>query len=1469
MAFRLGSFLEGSRRRSERTRELRAAGGRSRLSRDEWMFRESKKHGWKMDEYRQKQNLAETLWNRRDQYQRFRDRRERERKEVADLLAKNNAWFDMWKTVNDKKRKAYETAHGDTKGIPVHSLFVKAARNADEQRQRLFLSMYPAALNTNTNTWEPINKSWTRTDSYRDLITLAAQSRDDGNAADNLLTKVELYTQAHKEGLKNLPFLTPEEDRKIAESGVKISKGKDELPIYNTAGSAFETQAMKARGIRQAAEGDRYKVNRAWLREFIERTKEVASADPRKRGALPPRKAPDKKAELPSGKPGTYEPLRKIKQFSYSPRSSKLKPAQIRMQRRIVKEIVREAKIHKGVGVEIKSHHIAAILGTAHAESSLGQKKNMFQIQADLFEDILNRFSITEKDLNDKHMTNLWLILTQINGGAFNDKDFLNAETVEEASKALTENILRPHADVFGRDIALEEEEVGVIGYADLPPLTVDHRAHLSRQFAKQFGDISPADADAAAVETVKKTDSLSFITSAVNKLAHKNTAERWTEWWKGKKNAGLTIDKGAFFSGIPSGKKLSDKELKKDYPDSYKRLTDFVEYVPQEYGAISANTSFTLLQKAERILDSYNGIRGRDEKRKNEITEETSNRKQRQDKSQMLPPGFFTTFVHLEDGTKYRVPPMDNPTKTKDTAERYIKTVSETRRPGAGEEIPTKASNAQISLFTLFKYDRYIKRLKDGNLQDKAFFNQHIKNNPAFINDLKFHIPNSVQAQAPGSYSLWALDSSHLPSLAKEFPIQLGLAKEIDNILKQTKDEVKKAGGAIVDETKGPNGWHILKVVPVNKQARELIKVDVTDPDILRSRMMPNPEVNYVPGRTNRHRNVRLSHLENSHILDALASGSRWTLGKSGQSLTQVQKDFENNFNNSITKLRGAIITSLKNSQRASGNIADKSEKYLSLFNAIEGMAEDDNLGGLIDTLLNGGGLIDLVVDAENTKIWKDIAPTQRVMIEGRFVPIQRITNANYHRRSDKEIQDSPEYKDLQQSETFAISARNHLTLLDDSFLMAGALQYQLYDRMGSEFKILMGELFKGADTGPRSGKKLIVDLNRIISDPTSSLEEKNQARNIQKALKEKGAGRLTEFGGRMDIFTARLHGALTVARDYFGSVFNRLTGVLDGQLDPVRSEFIKGPTKKQLGIDTESGITKEQIINRMDRAREITKAQFKKDMKAAEDGEATKQSHLKQIAMLSAHRSYRAIMLTYQFAGMIQGGQGGRAISNEDFEHVYKALWAGGTRLQVLNIKAAINTVDNVIKKMKIMKDTLPYGKEYTNKIMNVAEPISLAYSRYAAFKRYMPALERGRRSETASRTSRLSGHMDDAAKTFLEDIKQNPGQWKGYPPERKVQIVRESGMIKDSGVSLNKEAFQSLIENSKTFRNMGPEAKRGMGSLMEDLGRHQNVGHFKTIKQLMQPAKERWIIILQETLISIILDKIDERTELEGQF
>ena len=36
--------------------------------------------------------------------------------------------------------------------------------------------------------------------------------------------------------------------------------------------------------------------------------------------------------------------------------------------------------------------------------------------------------------------------------------------------------------------------------------------------------------------------------------------------------------------------------------------------------------------------------------------------------------------------------------------------------------------------------------------------------------------------------------------------------------------------------------------------------------------------------------------------------------------------------------------------------------------------------------------------------------------------------------------------------------------------------------------------------------------------------------------------------------------------------------------------------------------------------------------------------------------------ISMTYYYAGMVQGESGGRAISNEDFQNIYKALWANG---------------------------------------------------------------------------------------------------------------------------------------------------------------------------------------------------------------
>ena len=59
----------------------------------------------------------------------------------------------------------------------------------------------------------------------------------------------------------------------------------------------------------------------------------------------------------------------------------------------------------------------------------------------------------------------------------------------------------------------------------------------------------------------------------------------------------------------------------------------------------------------------------------------------------------------------------------------------------------------------------------------------------------------------------------------------------------------------------------------------------------------------------------------------------------------------------------------------------------------------------------------------------------------------------------------------------------------------------------------------------------------------------------------------------------------------------------------------------------------------------------------KSVEDKRAAYLNHLKRAAML-----WEKTSLTYQMAGYVQGDQtGGRTISNQDFDNVYRALWGG----------------------------------------------------------------------------------------------------------------------------------------------------------------------------------------------------------------
>tara|TARA_R110002051_G_scaffold91049_1_gene160050 strand:- start:5076 stop:9563 length:4488 start_codon:yes stop_codon:yes gene_type:complete len=91
----------------------------------------------------------------------------------------------------------------------------------------------------------------------------------------------------------------------------------------------------------------------------------------------------------------------------------------------------------------------------------------------------------------------------------------------------------------------------------------------------------------------------------------------------------------------------------------------------------------------------------------------------------------------------------------------------------------------------------------------------------------------------------------------------------------------------------------------------------------------------------------------------------------------------------------------------------------------------------------------------------------------------------------------------------------------------------------------------------------------------------------------------------------------------------------------------------------------------------------------------------------ILNARRNLYAIALTYHFAGLVQGGSGGRAISNEDFQNLYEALFGSDGPVQYSNIKRALSIAQNALYKADIiigMKDR----KGQADYVLNSVNPV-----------------------------------------------------------------------------------------------------------------------------------------------------------------
>lgn len=204
---------------------------------------------------------------------------------------------------------------------------------------------------------------------------------------------------------------------------------------------------------------------------------------------------------------------------------------------------------------------------------------------------------------------------------------------------------------------------------------------------------------------------------------------------------------------------------------------------------------------------------------------------------------------------------------------------------------------------------------------------------------------------------------------------------------------------------------------------------------------------------------------------------------------------------------------------------------------------------------------------------------------------------------------------------------------------------------------------------------------------------EEKEKGEIMLKALEMAGADRASNVGTALDTVNIWLGTAQTAITDFVrgqGTLAENVLGTLTGGFSDKLNQyaenngFSSGSTSLTINGQKrqKSSAAHQQIKNidekrvDLERYRNQASERLKRDLTAANNvADASKRQSLKLTAIKTAQRTFNAIAMTYMFAGMVQGGSGGRAISNEDFENMYNALWGGGEfyKLQILKMLCA----------------------------------------------------------------------------------------------------------------------------------------------------------------------------------------------------
>ena len=632
--------------------------------------------------------------------------------------------------------------------------------------------------------------------------------------------------------------------------------------------------------------------------------------------------------------------------------------------------------------------------------------------------------------------------------------------------------------------------------------------------------------------------------------------------------------------------------------------------------------------------------------------------------------------------GVTITIPPMISTEKIQQDVEGQL------NNQNTADDKDKKAGQGHQALFQLYRWASYLDSLnnqQENSVQYKALANALVEENKFMLGAL---IRTSATAKPYRNRATWLLKKEDLKSLTNEPSLKLAItnaaglrASTIEKFYEENKIAYsleKTSIGGRMTSVYVPKGKALS---PEDKAKPSLTSTPLTLPDENNNQTSEN--ISFGPNGSR------------SSLVAALSPNSK-IKGGTNTSPEDVKK-----LNEKLQNVKERIITGVEHKDTENGLTHSQQ-----IINFLNGATEDINLKDIHE--LYTPKLIDALAYSKFYKIidgsqksFTEIEATSGKPVEGKYLPTQFA-----RRTTDKELNLVAAYKEAKAITPFMTSASATAESIILNFEDVGVLTLK-GDMAKGHYSPKVREIYTRTMNLLHEDARTVADLRGYVEKNLLSSKdpkEREEGTLMMMALQRSGASRsssmaagfdslLTKFGSIKAILSSVQGGSNTAVKllnSFFGSEkeeMDKAKNAYVGQFGSKGAVIQRGVVLEKAKKDAETRLTK--VLN---------------DANASTD--------MKKLAIFTARRTFDAITLTYQFAGMIQGGSGGRAISNEDFENMWKALWGGDGVIQASNIRHVKGIIDDISQRVKIINALAHRGSQVVDQVLDYVIPIQRGY-------------------------------------------------------------------------------------------------------------------------------------------------------------